>query len=189
MKKNGFYKSSLYLLFAMVFSKGVAFILNILCARYLDKDDFGQLAFLRSTAAMFEGMISGGNNNLVISSVDRRDFFFSVLFSYVTYIVFSILISLILFKISFGGFLVVNEKSFFFMLLMLVFSSLLGMINSIYIARQESSTMVVFSCCSGLVSAAIGGGLIFYESYYGALISFVLYFGIDFLFKFLFFFS
>ncbi|MDC9819006.1 hypothetical protein ABRQ07_07725 [Pectobacterium polonicum] len=183
MKKDSFLKSGSYLLLAMVFSKTIAFILNVLCAKYLDKNSFGQLSFVRNTAAMFEGIVSGSNSNLVISSFGDKNYYSSVFLSYIVYSILSIVIITYLFYMSFGGFILVNDYIYVFLIFIFFSSCSLGMINSILIASNNNKTMVILSFFSGFISMVICPFLIYNNNYNGALLAYTLYFSIDFIFK------
>ncbi|WP_131590894.1 hypothetical protein [Pectobacterium brasiliense] len=183
MKKDNFLKSGSYVLLAMLFSKAIAFILNVLCAKYLDKSSFGQLSFIRNTAAMFEGIVSGSNSNLVISSFGDRNYYSSVFLSYIVYSVLSIVIITCFFYMSYGGFVLVDNYIFVFLVLMFFSSCFLGMINSILIASNSNRTMVILSFFSGFISMAICPFLIYKNNYNGALLAYTLCFSIDFVFK------
>ncbi|MGO2105838.1 MAG: oligosaccharide flippase family protein [Proteus vulgaris] len=183
MKKNSFLKSGSYLLISVMFAKAIAFILNILCARFLDKESFGQLSFIRNTVAMFEGLVSGSNGNLIISSLGNKNYYSSIILSFSFYISISILVFIILLKTSYGGFILIDNYSFLLMIVMFLSSSFLGIINSIYIAHQENKIMVISSFFSGIVSFIICTLLIYYGSYHGALLAYAVYFSIDFFFK------
>ncbi|WP_337241902.1 oligosaccharide flippase family protein [Proteus faecis] len=183
MKKNSFLKSGSYLLVSVIFAKAIAFILNILCARFLDKESFGQLSFIRNTVAMFEGLVSGSNGSLIISSFGNKNYYSSIILSCFFYISISILVFIILLKTSYGGFILIDNYSFLLMIAMFLSSSFLGVINSIYIAHQKNKVMVISSFFSGIISFIICTLLIYYENYYGALLAYVLYFSIDLLFK------
>lgn len=184
MKKNSFLKSGSYLLISVMFAKAIAFILNILCARFLDKESFGQLSFIRNTVAMFEGLVSGSNGNLIISSLGNKNYYSSIILSFSFYISISILVFIILLKTSYGGFILIDNYSFLLMIVMFLSSSFLGIINSIYIAHQENKIMVISSFFSGIVSFIICTLLIYYGSYHGALLAYAVYFSIDFFLKF-----
>ncbi len=183
MKKNSFLKSGGYLLISVIFAKAIAFILNILCARFLNKESFGQLSFIRNTVAMFEGLVSGSNGNLIISSFGNKNYYSSIILSCSFYISVSILIFIILLKISYGGFILIDNYSFLLMIAMFLSSSFLGVINSIYIAHQKNKVMVISSFFSGIVSFIVCTLLIYYGNYYGALLAYVVYFSVDFFFK------
>ncbi len=189
MKKNNFLKSGSYLLISVIFTKAIAFILNILCARFLDKESFGQLSFIRNTVAMFEGVISGSNGSLIISSFGNKNYYSSIILSCFFYISISILVFIILLKTSYGGFILIDKYSFILMIVMFLSSSLLGVINSIYIAHQKNKIMVISSFFSGVVSFIICTLLICYGNYYGALLAYTIYFSIDLIFKFYFIFK
>ncbi|WP_311753953.1 oligosaccharide flippase family protein [Proteus columbae] len=183
MKKNSFLKSGSYLLISVIFAKAIAFILNILCARFLDKESFGQLSFIRNTVAMFEGLVSGSNGNLIISSLGNKNYYSSIILSCSFYISISILVFILLLKTSYGGFVLIDNYSFLLMIAMFLSSSFLGVINSIYIAHQENKVLVISSFFSGIVSFIICTLLIYYGNYHGALLAYVVYFSIDLLFK------
>ncbi|HBC5642773.1 TPA: oligosaccharide flippase family protein, partial [Proteus mirabilis] len=186
MKKNNFLKSGSYLLISVIFTKAIAFILNILCARFLDKESFGQLSFIRNTVAMFEGVVSGSNGSLIISSFGNKNYYSSIILSCFFYISISILVFIFLLKTSYGGFILIDKYSFILMIVMFLSSSLLGAINSIYIAHQKNKIMVISSLFSGVVSFIICILLIYYGNYYGALLAYTIYFSIDLIFKFYF---
>ncbi|MEI7103949.1 hypothetical protein WCT63_15960 [Pectobacterium versatile] len=183
MKKDSFLKSGSYVLLAMVLSKAIAFILNILCAKYLDKSSFGQLSFIRNTAAMFEGIASGSNSNLVISSFGDRNYYSSVFLSYIVYSVLSIVIITCFFYMSYGGFVLVDNYIYVFLILIFFSSCFLGMINSILIASNSNKIMVILSFYSGFISMIFCPVLIYNNNYNGALLAYTLYFSIDFIFK------
>ncbi len=178
-----FLKSSFYLITSIVLSKGVGFILTLLSARFLDKETFGVLSYLRATSAMFEGATTGANSNLVLnSSLSTRECS-SIVKSYTIYLAVFLLGIASILLVNTGYLSHIRGIELLFVAVLYVASALLSLINAVYIRKGLTKQMVQLGSVSGVMTILIGGGALVTFGYLGAMVAFVFYFSFDLILK------
>jgi O-antigen/teichoic acid export membrane protein len=171
------------------------FMANIIAARFLSQDEFGQFSMLRNTISMIEGIISGtlgspmikrvaetnqdksSNFNIVIKSLFIINIVISLIFSIIIFILAPYIVE-IFFK---------NETSMIHGLyigcIILIATTLSGLIQKIFIGIEKYQKLAIASIYTSLISFPIIVGLIYLYNFNGALFGIVIYFSIDFIFK------
>jgi O-antigen/teichoic acid export membrane protein len=177
-------KNGALILLANVFFKGVNFVLSLLLASTLTKNEFGILSFIRVTAATFEGVVSASNNNILVSTASGDKPLGGAVASYFLYIVLSVItiVTLYLFE-SGGGIPSLNLIELLILLTLFLSSAVLGIINSFYIGREEYAKLAKASFFSGVLGLLIGIFSITNFGFYGGALAFCAFFIIDLILK------
>lgn len=186
--------SSILLLIGNIISRATIFIINIVAARILSPEIFGQYMFLRSSVSVLEGIISASLGNITVKRVSQysKDKLELKQFIYSLFLL-NILIVLI---ISFFVFVFSNEiiNTFFineislkesiyislFVLLTTTISSLAQKINIGLSNYKEMAISSIFNMICGLPLVLL---LVYKYELVGLFLGIGLYFFIDFLMK------
>ncbi|ELU8567418.1 hypothetical protein SD462_002608 [Vibrio alginolyticus] len=176
--------SSFLTLFAMSVSKVSGLVINMLCIKYLGQSEFGQLSYLRSTAALFEGISAGGNNALTITESKDKRKTISIILSYLIYFSFFSLLIFLLFFFKVDGVSLFSFNEIAMIVIIFLFSLGVGMINSMLIGNRSNKLLLNLSVLSSLISLVVASVLIIFFGYIGAVLSIFFYFFIDFSLKF-----
>ncbi len=176
--------SSFLTLFAMSVSKVSGLVINMLCIKYLGQSEFGQLSYLRSTAALFEGVSAGGNNALTITESKDKSKHISIIFSYLIYFSFFSVLIFLLFFFKVDGVSLFSLNEIAMTVIIFLFSLGVGMINSMLIGNRSNKLLLHLSVVSSLISLVVASVLILFFGYIGAVLAISFYFFIDFALKF-----
>jgi O-antigen/teichoic acid export membrane protein len=194
MIKN-FLSNSMWLFFGNSIGRLSMFLVNIIAARVLSQEVFGQFSMLRNTISMIEGIISGtlgspmirrisevsqkeqNEFNTLIKSLFTINLSISLILSFLIYLLAPFIIDI---------FFLNNEeliKSLYIGCVILIATTLSGLIQKIFIGIEQYKKLAVSSIYASLVSFPIITILIYYYHLNGALFGIVAYFSVDFIIK------
>lgn len=184
---------SLWLLIGNLFGRVTMFLVNIIAARLLSQNDFGQFSMIRNTVSMVEGVISGTIGTPIVKRTaenynhDSFSTIFKILFI-INLIISIVLASLILIfspyitEIFFKGNIVIVQGLYIGAFL-LITTSLSTFIQNIFIGIEKYQKLAIASLYTSLLSFPLIFFLIDSYKLYGALYGILIYFLIDFIFK------
>jgi O-antigen/teichoic acid export membrane protein len=187
------FSNSFWLLIGSSIGRLSMFLTNIVAARLLSQDEFGQFSMIRNTVSTLEGVISGTIGTPIIKrsaekyNNDSFNTVFKILFI-INLIISAILASSILLfapyitEIFFEGNIVIIQGLYIGAFL-LIATSLSTFIQNIFIGIEKYQKLAVASLYTSLLSFPIILFLIDSYKLYGAIYGIVLYFLIDFIFK------
>jgi O-antigen/teichoic acid export membrane protein len=171
------------------------FMTNIIAARFLSQDEFGQFSMLRNTISMIEGIVSGTLGSPMIKRVaevnqdNYSDFNVVIKSLFIINIVISLIFSIIIFILApyIVEMFFKNETSMIHGLyigcMILIATTLSGLIQKIFIGIEKYQKLAIASIYTSLISFPIIVVLIYLYNLNGALFGIVTYFFIDFIFK------
>lgn len=170
------------------------FLTNIIAARVLSQDTFGEFSMIRNTISMIEGVISGTLNSptvkLVAETSHNKGNFSRVVKSlFIINLAISIALSILIF--IFAPYLVetffIGQESMIYGLyvgiIILITTTLSGLIQNIFIGMEEYKKLAKLSIYISLISFPLVLVFINYFGLYGALFGVALYFFLDFAIK------
>ncbi|NVZ08086.1 oligosaccharide flippase family protein [Allochromatium humboldtianum] len=188
---------SAWLLIGNIAARSAAFLSNIIAARLLSQELFGQFALLRNSISSIEGIISGALGPSIIKRVseichkDKNKIgrIFAIII--ITDLLLIFFVAAIFFANS--DFIIkhlfIDQKEILLGLqigtLLLISTNISSLMQSIMIGLEEFKKLTF----AGLASSCVAIPLIFFFTYffsiYGAIFGLTLYFFLDFLFKYL----
>jgi len=189
--------SSLWLLIGSSIGRLAIFITNIVAARVLSQETFGQFMMIRSTISMIEGIISGSLGSPMIKGVAEVAYSnkkkLSTVISSIFIVNISMAIILIIILILLTPLLVehffINETKlivgFYIGSILLLTTTLATMMQNILTGFEEYKKLAYSGFISSLISLPIMLVLIYQFDFFGALLGITIYFAIDFLIKFI----
>jgi len=173
------------------------FLTNIIAARILSQETFGEFSMIRNTISMIEGIISGTFGSPTVKRVaeisnDNKQNLTTVIKSiFILNLLISIILAsliLILSPYIVKTFFIGKEgmmQGLYIGSVILVTTTLSGFIQNIFIGLEEYNKLAKSSIYASLVSFPLILILINYFELYGALWGVALYFFFDFLIKYL----
>lgn len=187
------FSHSFWLLIGNSIGRLSIFLTNIVAARLLSQEDFGQFAMIRNTISMIEGMISGTIGSPVIkrsSEMYTKDSFASI---FKALLLVNITIAIIMASsiLLFAPYItdVFFKSNLEFMqglyigVFLLLTTSLSTFIQNIFIGIEKYQKLAIASIYTSLFSFPIILFLIYNYKLYGVLYGISFYFFIDFMFK------
>lgn len=188
--------SSILLLIGNIISRFSMFIINIIAARILPQELFGQYMFLRNTVSVLEGIISASFGNITVKRISQyskdklkiKQFIYS-LFLLNMLIVVVVVLFVFIFSNEIISIFFINEMSLkepiyisLFILLTTIMSSLAQKINIGFSHYKELTIASIFNIAIGLPLVLL---LVYNYSLNGLFWGIGLYFFVDFIVKFL----
>lgn len=190
--------SSIFLLIANILGRLSIFVANILAARLLPQEVFGQYTMLRSTVTMFENIITGSVGPIIIkrtaqSSIKTTEELSITLVS-IFFINISIAISLSILLFINSSYIIETyfvltpyiETGFKISLLLLIASILSITLQKIFIGLEYYKKSALLSLYISLISIVFIWIMINYFQFFGILYGILFYFLLDFIVKFIF---
>lgn len=173
------------------------FLTNIVAARILSQEVFGQFMMIRSTVSMIEGIISGSLSSLIIKRIaeishqDNESLKKVISALFVVNISIASLLSFILFFITpfiVNYFFIAEStliKGFYIGCILIIFTTLASLTQSLLIGFEEYKKIAFSGIISSTVSFPIVVVLIYTLGLFGAITGVTIYFMIDFLVKYI----
>ena len=184
--------NSFWLLIGNTIGRLSMFLINIIAARVLPQEFFGQFSMVRNTISTVEGIISGAIGSPIIkriseeSSNESQNIIKSLfLINFLISIIFAILLYLFTPSIIENFFLSKTNlvSAFYIGTLILISTSLSNMLQNILIAQEQYKFISKASVYTTLVSFPIIVFLIQTYKLNGALFGVFIYFFLDFIFN------
>ena len=186
---------SLWLLIGSMIGKLSMFLTNILAARLLTQDLFGQFMIVRSTISMLEGIVSGSLGSSMIKRVaeiknkDEEHLKIIITTLFFVNISITLLLAICLFLIApyiVNVFFMSNQNLLYGLYtgsLLLVSTTLSTLIQSILIGFEEYKKIAFAGIVASVISFPIIAFLIYKYAFLGAIFGVSFYFFVDFIMK------
>lgn len=188
--------NSIWLLIGNSIGRITMFLTNIIAARILSQELFGEFMMIRSTISMLEGIISGSLGSPMIKHVaethqeDEGKLQITIDTLLVTNIIISVFFAIILFILAplvvEKFFIGKNEliKALHIGSILLVATNLASLIQSILVGLEKYKKLAFSGILSSIIAFPIILALIYKFALYGAILGVASYFLIDFMVKF-----
>jgi len=186
---------SFWLLIANSIGRLAMFLTNILAARVLSQEVFGQFMMIRSTVSMIENIVSGSLGSPMIKRVAEVNhthdkelttiisslFFINILIVSILVVFLYLFIPSIVEIFFMGTSSLIN--GFYIGIFLLIISIFSLMIQNILIGFEEYKKLAISSFFASIISIPVILFLLNNYAFYGALFGIIFYFTVDFLLK------
>lgn len=188
--------NSILLLVGNIFGRLVIFLTNIIAARVLPQEVFGQYTMLRSTATMIENILTGSIGSIIVKKIaettEDKSKLSNMLFS-VFFINISIALIISIFILLNINFIIEKffistpyiEKGLYLSITLLIVSILSLTTQKIFIGLEIYKKFAFSSFLISIASIVFSWFIIKYYNFYGVFYTIILYFLLDFAIKFI----
>lgn len=188
--------SSVLLLIGNIFGRLAVFVINIIAARLLPQEIFGQYTMLRSTASMLENILTGSIGSVIVKKTaestnnknNLSNMLISILILNITFVAVLSLIILINTDTIIKYFFIDTKlihTGFLLSILILIISILSLSLQKIFIGLEIYKKFAITSTIVSVISILFSWFSIKYFNFYGIFYAIIFYFFIDFIFKFI----